>query len=97
MQPSRDVAKELPEMPCAPDVVHGSSIVKMSNCFWYNNLYMTLDAHVYEKCDSIGYRIIAYLYAVRSVYVLPKRVRTEVLEDRRGTARNELRESTRLE
>ena len=63
MQPSRDVAKELPEMPCAPDVVHGSSIVKMSNCFWYNNLYMTLDAHVYEKCNSIGIKI-AYLYGL---------------------------------
>ena len=97
MQPSRDVAKELLEVPCVPDVVRGSSIATARYCLWYNNLYATLDAHVYEKCDSIGYRIIAYLYAVRSVYVLPKRVRTEVLEDRRGTARNELRESTRLE
>ena len=46
-----------------------------------------------EKCFSIW---IAYLYSVRNVYVLAMRARTEVLEDRRGSARNELRESTRL-
>ena len=46
-----------------------------------------------EKCFSIW---IAYLYSIRNVYVLAMRARTEVLEDRRGSARNELRESTRL-
>jgi hypothetical protein len=47
--------------------------------------------HVHEKCESIR---IAYLYAVCNVYILSKRARTVVLEDRRGSARNELRELT---
>ena len=52
--------------------------------------------HTCMTSAAIGYRI-AYLYAVCNVYVLAKRARTEVLEDRRGSARNELRESTHLE
>ena len=72
MQPSRSVAKELQAMPCVPDVVHGSSIAAVRYCLRYNNLYVTLNPHVHEKCDSIGYRI-AYLYAVRNAYVLAKR------------------------
>jgi hypothetical protein len=50
---------------------------------------------VHEECESIR---ISYLYAVRNAYILAKRAQdqTEVLEDSRGSARKELRESTRL-
>lgn len=45
------------------------------------------------RCANIK---ITYLYAFCNVYILAKRAVAEVLEDRRGNARNELRESTCL-
>ena len=57
------------------------------------SVYLTIRAtHVHEKCESIR---MAYLSAVCSVHILSKRARTEVLEDGRGSTRNELKESTR--
>jgi hypothetical protein len=49
---------------------------------------------VHDKSESIG---IAYLFPACNVYILSKRVLTVVLEDRRGSARNKLRESACLQ
>jgi hypothetical protein len=49
--------------------------------------------HVHESA-SIR---IAYLYAVCNAYILSKGAVTEVLEDRSGSARNELKISAGLE
>jgi hypothetical protein len=56
---------------------------------WHQNV------HVHEECESIRF---AYLYATRNSYILAKRAQaqSEGSEVRRGSARNELRESTRL-
>jgi hypothetical protein len=95
MRHARDAAKELLEMPCGPDVVHESSIATVRNYLWYIHLYVKSECvqYVHEMCESIR---IAYFFPVRNVYILSKRVRTVVLEDRRGSAMIELRESTRL-
>ena len=47
---------------------------------------------------SARFRIayLSYLFEVCNLYILAKRARTEVLEDREGSARNELRESIGL-
>jgi hypothetical protein len=47
-------------------------------------------------CIKISGTRITYLYAVGNVYNLSKRAVTEVLEDRRGSARNKLKRSTDL-
>lgn len=93
MKHARDAAKELPEMLCEQDVIYGSSIATERNCLRYIYLYVTSDVHVHETCESI----FGYLYSVRNGNILSKRAHTEVLEDRRGNARNKLRESTYLE
>ena len=93
MQQSRDDAEEPLEMPCVPDVVRGSSISTVRNCLRYIHLYMTSEVHVHEKGSSIW---TSHLCAACNGDILSKRELTAVLEDRTGTTKIELRESTCL-
>ena len=91
MQHAREAEKELLEMPCGPDVVHGSSIATATNSFRYIHPYKTISMRM--KSATIT---IAYLYAARNVDILAKRALPGVLEDPKGSARHELVASTCL-